>query len=53
MFIILGILFIVGWLMLKVMWGVASMGVHLLLVVAVLAFIAHFLRSRTGVAKGS
>ena len=50
MMIALGILFLVGWLMLKLVWGVASFGVHLLLVAAVVAMIFHFVRGRGGAA---
>lgn len=48
MFIVLGILFVIGWLMLKVVWGVASLAVHLLLAAAVIAIIIHFVRARSG-----
>jgi hypothetical protein len=46
MWIVLGVLFILGWLALKVMWGVASFAVHALLVAAVVAIAAHFVRGR-------
>jgi len=45
MLIALGILFLVGWIAIKLIVGVTSAAVHLLLAVAVIAVIAHFLRS--------
>ena len=48
MWIILGILLLMGWLGLKLVWNVASFGVHLLLIAAVIAVVVHFLRSRVG-----
>lgn len=47
MLIVIGILLFIGWLMAKFMWNVASMGVHVLLVAAVIAMIFHFVRGRT------
>jgi hypothetical protein len=44
----LGILLLVCWLLAKFVWNVASMGVHILLVVAVIAVIAHFVRGGVG-----
>ena len=46
MWIVLGILFVVGWLLLKLVWNVAAFGVHLLLAGAVVFLIVHFLRGR-------
>lgn len=54
MLIALGILLLVGWVALKLIVGVTSLAVHLLLVVAVIAVAAHFLRggfSRRGTAS--
>ena len=48
MLIGLGILLLVLWLLSKFVWGVASMGVHLLLVVAVAAVIFHFVKGGFG-----
>jgi hypothetical protein len=48
MWIILGIVLVVGWLALKVAWGVASFAVHALLVLAAIAVIIHFVRGRFG-----
>jgi len=48
MWIGLGIILVVLWLLSKLVWGVASMGVHLLLVVGVIAVIAHFVRGGIG-----
>ncbi len=48
MWIILGILLLMGWLGLKLVWNVASFGVHLLLIAAVIAVVVHFLRGRVG-----
>ena len=48
MLIALGILFLVGWIALKLIVGVTSLAVHLLLAVAVVAIIAHFLRGGFG-----
>ncbi|HEY4058763.1 MAG TPA: hypothetical protein VGM39_19250 [Kofleriaceae bacterium] len=45
MMVILGILFLVAWLMAKFVWGVASMGIHLLLLAAIVAVVFHFVRS--------
>ncbi|MGE0402152.1 MAG: hypothetical protein AB7T06_35955 [Kofleriaceae bacterium] len=44
--LILGILLVLGWIALKVVVGVTSFAVHALLLVAVVAVIAHFVRSR-------
>jgi hypothetical protein len=48
MWIVLGILFLVGWLMLKLVWNIAAFGVHFLLIAAVIAVVVHFLRGRGG-----
>jgi hypothetical protein len=47
MLLILGILFVVGWLLLKLVWNVAAFGVHFLLAAAVIAIIIHFVRARS------
>jgi hypothetical protein len=46
MLLVLGILFVVGWLLLKLVWNVAAFGVHFLLVAALIAVIVHFVRAR-------
>lgn len=46
MLVIVGILFLVAWLMAKFMWHVASFGVHVLLLGAIVAMIFHFIRAR-------
>ena len=48
MWIVIGILFLVGWLLLKLVWNVAAFGVHLLLAFAVIAVIVHFVRAARG-----
>jgi hypothetical protein len=48
MWIVLGILFVVGWLLLKLVWNVAAFGVHLLLVAAVIAIVVHVVRRLAG-----
>lgn len=48
MWIVLGIVLLAGWLLLKLIWSVASFGVHLLLVGAALAVIIHFVRGHFG-----
>jgi len=48
MWIVIGILFLVGWLLLKLVWNVAAFGVHLLLAFAVVAVIVHFVRAARG-----
>ncbi|MEJ7600182.1 MAG: PQQ-binding-like beta-propeller repeat protein, partial [Kofleriaceae bacterium] len=48
MFIVLGILLVVGWVMLKLFVGVTSFAIHLLLAAAVIALIVHFVRGRSG-----
>ena len=46
MLIALGILLLVAWVALKVVWHVATFGVHLLLAAAVVMVILHFVRGR-------
>lgn len=53
MLIALGILLLVGWIALKVVWNVASFGVHLLLIAAVAAVIFHFVRGFAGKSRTS
>ena len=48
MWILLGIILVVGWLLLKLVWNVAAFGVHLLLIAAVAALVFHFVRGRFG-----
>jgi hypothetical protein len=48
MWILLGIVFVVGWLMLKLVWNVAAFGVHILLAAAAIALVLHFVRGRSG-----
>ena len=48
MWIILGILFIAGWLALKLVWNIAAFGVHFLLLAAVVAIVLHFVGRRAG-----
>ena len=48
MWIIIGVLFLVGWLLLKLVWNVAAFGVHFLIVAAVVALIVHFVAGRRG-----
>ncbi|MDQ3370187.1 MAG: hypothetical protein M3680_32625 [Myxococcota bacterium] len=52
MLIGLGILLLVLWIALKFVWGVASMGIHLLLAVGVIVMIAHFARGFLGTRGG-
>jgi hypothetical protein len=53
MWIVLAILLAVGWVLLKLVWGVASVAVHVLLGAAVLALVAHFLFSRRSAGSAS
>jgi hypothetical protein len=46
MFIVIGILLFLGWLMLKVVVGVTSFAIHALLAVALVAVIGHFVKGR-------
>jgi len=48
MWILLGVLLVVGWLLLKLVWNVAAFGLHLLLVAAAIAIVVHFVRGRFG-----
>ena len=48
MLILLAVILLVGWLALNVAWDVGSFAVHVLLGLAVLAVIAHFVRGRFG-----
>jgi hypothetical protein len=48
MWIFIGILFLAGWLALKLLWNVATFGVHILLIGAIIAVVVHFVRARTG-----
>ena len=47
MWIILGILLFLGWLMLKLVVGVTSFAVHLLIPIAIIALVVHFLSGRS------
>ena len=53
MWILLGILFFVGWLLAKVVWHVASFGVHALLLLAIVAIVVHFIRCRHHHGRGA
>jgi hypothetical protein len=46
MLLALGILFVVVWVLLKLVWNVAAFGIHFLLAAALIAVIIHFVRSR-------
>lgn len=46
MWIILGVLFVVGWLLLKLVWNVAAFGIHFLLAAGLIALIVHFVARR-------
>jgi hypothetical protein len=48
MWIALGVLLLVGWVILKLVWNVAEFAVHFLLVAAVVAVVVHFVRARFG-----
>jgi hypothetical protein len=48
MWIALGIVLLVGWLLLKLAWNVASAGVHILLFLAALAGVVHLVRHHLG-----
>jgi predicted lipid-binding transport protein (Tim44 family) len=48
MWIAVGIALLVGWILLKLIWGVASFAVHLLLIAAVVAVIVHVVRMVMG-----
>jgi hypothetical protein len=47
MLIALGILFVIAWIALKVVWNVAAFGVHLLLLAAAVMVVWHFVRGRS------
>jgi hypothetical protein len=46
--ILVGIALVVGWVLLKVVWGIASFAVHALLVAAAVAVIVHVARAIRG-----
>ncbi len=48
MWIVIGAILVIGWLMLKLVWGVASLAVHVLLAAAAVALVVHFVRGRFG-----
>ena len=48
MLIALGILLLVAWIALKVVWNVAAFGVHLLLIAAAVMVVLHFVRGGFG-----
>lgn len=48
MLLFIAVALLVGWVLLNVAWDIASFGVHVLLGLAVLAVLAHFLRGRFG-----
>ena len=48
MWIPIAIAFLIGWLLLKLVWGIASLTVHLLLAAAVIALVVHFVQKRFG-----
>jgi hypothetical protein len=48
MWIALAVMLVVSWLLLKLVWGVASVAVHFLLAVAAIALIVHFVRGHFG-----
>ena len=47
MWIALGLLLLVAWIALKVVWHVATFGVHVLLAAAVIAVIVHVVQRHT------
>lgn len=53
MWIGLGIVLLAFWLLAKFVWNVASFGIHILLVAAVVAAIAHFVRGRFTSPRGT
>ena len=53
MLIGLGILLLVFWLLAKFVWNVASFGIHILLVVAVIAAVLHFVRGGISRSRGA
>ena len=48
MWIIIGLALAAVWLALNVVWDVASFAVHVLLALAVLAIVVHFVRGHFG-----
>ena len=48
MLIFLAVALLLGWVLLHVAWDVGSFAVHVLLGLAVLAVVAHFVRGRFG-----
>lgn len=53
MWIIVALALFAGWIALKVAWHVGSFAVHVLLGLAVLAMIMHFVRGRFGGGKAT
>ena len=53
MWIALAILLLVGWVLLKLAWHVATFGVHFLLVLAAIAVVVHFVRHGFGRRRAS
>jgi uncharacterized membrane protein YGL010W len=48
MLVLLAIAFLVGWVLVKIAFGVASFAVHALLALAAVALVAHFVRGHFG-----
>ncbi|HVV87118.1 MAG TPA: hypothetical protein VHE35_28960 [Kofleriaceae bacterium] len=48
MLIALGIVLLIAWIALKVVWHVATFGVHILLLAAAIFVVLHFVRGRSG-----
>jgi hypothetical protein len=53
MWILVGIALLVGWVMLKMVWGIASLAVHALLIAAVVAVVVHVVRMVRGRGRGT
>jgi hypothetical protein len=53
MWIIVALVLFAGWLALKVAWHVGSFAVHVLLGLAVIAMVMHFVRGHFGGGKAS
>jgi hypothetical protein len=53
MWIVLGILLFLGWLMLKLVVGVTSFAIHALLAVALVSLVVHFVSGRSKTATQS
>lgn len=53
MLIALGIILLVAWIALKVVWNVAAFGVHLLLIAAAIFVVLHFVRGHFGSSRTS